>query len=307
MGHAKKVTWMVGFVPLHVKMEVAIDPESSDTHTVCTGDGTHAPSRVKQSFTCPICETSASSTWGFKERGVERDGAVVVLTPEEIAAATGAPHTGRKDAPPIELAFHNREKLFAATVAADSVQNVYPDRGGEKAYALLRNALARRPDVVGAMIWAPSSKNALWVLEVVGSRIVASKRCWPEMVRATTEIADVDLLDVEQEMFGQLVEGSIEDFDLGKYVDQSKLSLEELIASRTAVSGATALKPGVAGRDQIPDLLANLQASLAALQPAKKPPAKRAPAKKAPAKKAAAKKAPAKRAAKKAAPLAKAG
>lgn len=310
MGNAKKVTVMYGFVPVHTKMEVAVDEESSDAHAVCTGindESRHAPVRVKQSVACPVCEVKHTSVWGFPQRGVEREGEMVVLTDEEIRGALGEPRTGRKDKPPVEIAFHPREKVFAATVAADSVQNMYPDRGGEKAYTLLRDALASHPEIVGVMIWAPSTRNALWVLEVVGSRIVASKRHWPEMVRATTEIPPVDVLDLERAMVDQLIVASVEDFDLGKYVDQSKLSMEELIASRAGTAPATVSATGQVGNPAVTDLLAGLQASLDAIG-ASKAPAKPA-VKRAPAKKAVAKKAPArKRATKKAAaPLAKAG
>lgn len=300
---AKKVTVMVGFVPIPIKLEVAVDEETSGTHTVCTAGGTHDPTRVKQHVDCPSCGKSASSVWGFPERGVEKDGAVVVLTEEEITAANGAPQTGRAGQPPIEVSFHPREKVYGATVASNSVQNVYPDRGGEKGYTLLRDTLAAHPDVVATLIWAPTSKNALWVLEVVDRRLVISKRCWPEQVRPSLDVPTVDVLDMEREMFSQLIEQSVEDFDLGRYVDQSKLSLEELVASRTGVVPATVTgSSGASPVSAVPDLLAAIEASLAKV--AKPTPVKRTPAKKAVAKKAA----PRKRAAKKTAqPLAKAG
>jgi DNA end-binding protein Ku len=290
---AKKVTFAVGMVSIATRIEVAADEESSDLHTVCTDGGAHDPVRCKQYMECPVCATQHSSHWGFPEKGVERDGKMVVLTQDEIAAATGAPVTGRAGEMPVEISFHPREKVYAATVAADSVQNVYPDKGSEKAYVALRETLRTNPGIVAVMIWAPAKKNALWVLEVAGEHLVATKMCWPEQVRPTVEVPMAEVSDAELSMFQQLIESTVEDFDLGRYVNQSKLDKEALVASRAGTAIGTVLEPGVAARSSVPDLMAALEASMA--KAGAKP--RKAPAKKAAAKKTAKKAAPRKRAA----------
>ena len=303
---AKKVTIAVGMVSIATRIEPAVDEESSNFRTIHTADGTHDPVRCRQFMECPECKHRETSHWGFPEKGMERDGTIVVVSAEELAAASGEPITGRQGNMPVEVVFHPREKVYAATVAGDSVQNIYPDKGAEKAYVALRDTLAADPGIVACMIWAPGSKNALWTLEVVEHRLVATKRCWPEYVRPTMQIPMVEVTDAERQMFGHLVSSSVEDFDLGRYVDQAKLSREELIASRTGTPVSSALMPGMASPSDVPSLMAAIEASLAAAgaKPVKKAPAKKAAAKKSPAKKAAA---PRKRAAKKAVPLAKAG
>lgn len=289
MGHSKKTMIEVALVRFPVRLEVAVDKEVKDHHTVCTGpeDNQHDPVRVRQSVACPTCETTHSSTYGFPHRGVERDGRLVVLTAEEIKEAAGEPIKN------MELSFHSREKVYAATVAGDSVQNVYPDAGGEKAYKALRDTLAAHPDVVAVTVWAPSTANALWVLEVVDERIVASKRAWPEDVRPATAIPAAEVSDAELEMFSSLVERALRDFDVAEYRNAARHGMAELIASRlgTAVpvtATASSSAPTPAG-----DMLAALQASLDAA--AKTQPVKKAVARKAPAKKTAAKKAVAKK------------
>lgn len=286
MANAKKVTVMLGYVPIPTKFEVAIDSDgdNKDVHTVCTGpeDAKHDPVRVKQSVACPTCETSHSWVGRFPEKGTERDGKMVVMTNEELAGATGTPINGRDV--PVTLALHNREKVYAATLPSDGVHNVLPDKGGDKAYALLRDALAGRPDVVGVAVWAPSSKNALWVFEVVDQRIVVSKRCWPEDVRVASAIAPTEYTDVEKAQFASMVDAMVTDFDLGVYVDQSRRSKAELIASKTGEAvpvGAAAPNTTAA----VGDLLGAIQATLDAAKPkvvktAKRPAAKKAPAKK---------------------------
>lgn len=281
MGRAAKVTVMVGgFMPIAARLEVAVETDDSNknVHTVCTGVGTkHSPTFVKQRLICPACDRQEPSVWQYQERGEERAGGIVVLTAEELDSANGTPITGRGEGPFPEISFHSREKVYACTVAADSVQNMSPDKGGEKSYALLRDYLAAQPDVVGAMTWAPSTKNALWVLEVVDQRIVVSKRCWPEDTRPAPAIAPAELKDREVAMFALLAEP--EDFDIGKFVDQARLDRRALLDSKGDTPAAATFGNG--------DVMAAMQAELDARakkstpKVVKKAPAKRAPAKKA--------------------------
>lgn len=278
----------VGLINIEVRLEKATDDEGGgDQHTVCTGtsESPHDPSRVKMKVGCPSCGIEHSSVFGYPERGREVDGKVVLITAEEIAAASGAPI---KTMVPT---FHNREKVFAATVAADSVQNITPEKGSERQYIGLRNVLASHPEMVACAVWAPKTKNALWVLEVVGDRIVASKRCWPEDVRATPAVPVVEITEAEEDMFNRLVEGLVEDFDVARYVDQRKLGVEALIQER--LGNAVTLSPEAAATFAVSaggDMLAALQASIDAnTKKAGPKPAKKVAKKKAPAKKVAAK------------------
>lgn len=304
MGRALKVKMAVNdLIVIQTRVEVAVEKESSGAHAICTGttDEPHPPSRVKQSTACPVCGTGHSSAFGFDKRGVERDGKLVELTQEELQAAAGTPLTGGKDKPPVHLRFHPREELYSATLASDSVQNVYPDKGAEKPYVLLRDYLRDHPEVVAAVTWAPSRVNALWVLEVVGQRLVMSKRCYPEQVRATQEVAPVEYSDQEAALMAQLIEASVSDFDLSEYVDTAKRGVENLIAERVGTAVPAAAEPAITSAPLGGDLLAALQASVDAVAPQGKP--KVATTKKAVAKKPATKKTAApKRTAKKALP-----
>lgn len=274
MGNAKRTTMQVGLFNIPVRLEVAVDDESSDTHTVCTGDGAHEPTRVKNHVDCPTCGKTATSVWGYPERGVEIDGKIVVVTAEELRAAGGEPIKS------LNLGFHSREKVYAATVAGDSVQYVTPDKGGERGYQALVDFLSTHPDLVAAAIWAPSSRNALWVIEAGNGHLVASKRAWPENVRVAPAIPPAEVGDAEAAMFAQLIEATVTDFDLGVYRDAAKEGLAALLATRydsavvVATPGAPAAPAG--------DMLAALQASLAAAKPSRsatKRVAKKAPAK----------------------------
>lgn len=292
MGHAKKSTIQIGLFNIPVRLEVAVDDESAGFRTVCTGGGTHDPVRVKQHVDCTECGASHTSVWGYPERGVEKDGKIVLVTQEDIKAATGEPIKS------LNLSFHPREKVYAATVAGDSVQNIYPDKGGANGYKALCDALLKRPNMVAVTVWAPSTKNALWVLEVVDRRVVASKRAWPEDVRPAPAIAPGEVTDVEQTALETLIEALMCDFDVSEYTNAAKQGMDDLISSRFGDAVAAPAANGAPVTTQ-GDMLAALQAELARVKPAKPKAVKKAPAKKAVAKKVAVKKVAVKRPVKK--------
>ncbi len=234
----KKIIVNLGIVSIPLKLDVAVEAETK-THTVCTGNGTHEPSRVKTSVACPMCGETHTSVWGFPERGVEVGKDLVVLDPDAIAATKGVARTGRAATPAnqnvagVDLKFHSRASVYGNTLPLDSVQNIYPDRTGEKAYALLVDAMRANPDLVAVMIWAPRDVNALWVLEAVGDRLVAAKRSWPEQVRQPAEVAPVETTEVERALFAQVVAATASDFEMESYVNEANKSLNELVVAST--------------------------------------------------------------------------
>lgn len=260
---AKNLTLNLGLIPISVSMEVAVDAEATAAHTVCVNG--HDPARPKQGYTCPECNKSGA-LYEFPDRAVDNGGELTVITREDAKSAGGAPHTGRKptatspDAAPVTLAFHPRIDVFENTVAgASSTQNVYPQKGSEKQYTLLRDALLARPDTVCTMIWAPTSKNGLWVLEVVDGHITCSPRSWPEQMREAKPIAPTEVSELEVAQFGMFVDASLTPFDVNEYVNESRKGIEQLVAdserkyANAAAQGATAAS----------DLLGQIQASLA--------------------------------------------
>jgi DNA end-binding protein Ku len=280
---AKKTSIILGLLSVPVTLEPAVDDESGQFKTIHTHDGTD-PAKVTVKAICTVCEETRSSVFAFPERGREVDGKLVVVTSEEMAEASGKPVTS------MVPAFHSREKVYAATVAGDSVQNVSPQKGFEVQYVALRNALMARPDVVGVTVWSPKSKNSLWVLEVVNDRIVASKRSWPADVRAVAAAPLMEVSPTDQQMVEGIVDNLTTDFDVHTYVDEAKAGVERLVSERLGNAVVIPAGATVAPTASV-DLTAVLQASLNAT--AKKVPAQRT--RKAPAKKAAAKKTAAKR------------
>lgn len=263
---AKNLTLNLGLIPISVSMEVAVDAEASSAHTVCVNG--HDPARPKQGYTCPECNKSGA-LYEFPDRAVDTGGELKIITRDDAKTAGGAPHTGRKptpatpDAAPVTLAFHPRIDVFEHTVAgASSAQNVYPQKGSEKQYTLLRDALLARPDVVCTMIWAPSSKNGLWVLEVVDGRVTCSSRSWPESVREAKPIAPTEVSELEVAQFAMFVDASMTPFDVNAYVNESRKGIEQLVAD----SERSYTSDAAQGANAASDLLGQIQASLAEFQ-----------------------------------------
>lgn len=287
MGQQKKTVMRCALINIPVRLEVATDDESG-FRTVCTNGGKHDPVRVKQHVDCPSCGKTAPSTWGYPERAREADGQLALVTQDEIKAAAGEPKND------MDLTLHPREKVYAATLSADSVQNIYPQGGYEKQYRALATMLREHPELVACTVWAPKTKNALWTIETVDGRLVAQKRCWPEDVRPTEAIPMAgEMSDAERAMFEIVIAGATEDFDLEKYRDNARAGVNALLAEK----GVTFNTPTSEGAGA-PDMLAALRASVEALKASpkatRKPPAKKTAAKKTAAKKTA-KKAPAKK------------
>ena len=170
-----------------------------------------------------------------------------------------------------------------------------PTKGGEKAYALLREAV-RAAGVVGIGKVTMRQTQHLAGVKVVGDALVL------ELMRFATELVDADeytfpsaslVRPQELAMAEQLVQNLAEPFDPSKYTDDYRAKLMRVIEAKLKGKKVTPAKVDDASDDgKVLDLMARLQASLGqsakgtkakvAKSAAKsaKPPAKRAAAKK---------------------------
>lgn len=138
-----------------------------------------------------------------------------------------------------------------------------PQKGGEKAYALLREAMARTGRL-GIGTITLRQKQYLAAIKPVGQTIIL------DLMRFADEVLDpgefrfpeADFHPKEIQMAEQLIENLSEDFDPAKYVDQYKVNLEKIIGAKMkgkSVSLAEAAEPEMTG---VIDLMEKLEASL---------------------------------------------
>jgi DNA end-binding protein Ku len=140
-----------------------------------------------------------------------------------------------------------------------------PSKGGEKAYALLREAIRKTGSVgIGKIIIR--QKQHLAGIKVVGNALVL------EIMRFANELIDTDTLHLpnaslvrpqELQMAEQLVNSLAEPFDPTKYTDEYRANLMRVIHAKMKGKKLTLKPEPEAERDtQVIDLMTRLRESL---------------------------------------------
>ena len=140
-----------------------------------------------------------------------------------------------------------------------------PSKGGEKAYALLREAM-RSSDAVGIGKVVIRQKEHLAAVRVIKDAIVL------ELMRFENELVDVKEFSFptaevvrpqELKMAEQLVASLAEPFDPSKYTDEYRANLMKIIRAKMKGKKITVPEPEEDTQDtKVVDLMARLQASL---------------------------------------------
>lgn len=140
-----------------------------------------------------------------------------------------------------------------------------PEKGGDRAYALLREALTKS-NKVGI------SKVVLRTREHLAAVKPAGKALILELMHFTDELANPESLDLpaatsaakELEMAQSLIEAMTEKWDPSKYCDEYAEALMQLIDQKIAAGGKSipAEKRGPAPSTKVVDIVAMLQKSL---------------------------------------------
>lgn len=172
-----------------------------------------------------------------------------------------------------------------------------PDKGAAKAYKLLVDAMAEADKVAIARVVIRSKEN-LVALRAYRGAITMETMLFPDEVTQPDSIEELAAVDGdvkttkrELDMAKQLIESLSGDFDPSEYRDEYRERVLDMIERKAAGETITIEEP-VAEKKEVPDLMAALEASIAA---SKTPPKKRStsgngaskskPKKKAPAKK----------------------
>src|SRR5919198_3682670 len=139
-----------------------------------------------------------------------------------------------------------------------------PSKGGDRAYALLREAL-RRTGALGIGKIIIRQKQHLAGIKVVGDALVL------EIMRFASELVDVDELNLprsdgvrpqELQMAEQLIESLAEPFNPEKYTDEYRENLMRVIRAKMKGKKVKLPEPEVPADTQVIDLMARLRQSL---------------------------------------------
>jgi DNA end-binding protein Ku len=143
-----------------------------------------------------------------------------------------------------------------------------PEPVGRKAFQLLKTVLADS-ELQAVCKIVLKDREQLAALDPFGSTMLLSTLYWPDEVR---DAADLDIPDeahefkqTELDMAQQLVDALTGDFDAGRYKDEYREALLKVIDSKVAGQPVEAPAPEVE-TSKLTDLMAVLEASVAAAQ-----------------------------------------
>jgi len=214
-------------------------------------------SRLKQQYICPKDNEIVARDHTVKGYEFAKD-QYVTFTEEEVKAM----------AEEAQKAIEITEFVPAAKVDPVYFDGAYylgPDKGGEKAYKLINEAMKQTGRAALAK-WAARGKQYLVLIRPVGNGLVMQQLLYKDEVRPISEvpIEEAELKDSELKLAVQLVEQIANDeFKPENYEDEVRKRYHEAIQRK--VEGQEVITASEAPKSaQIIDLMEALKASLAA-------------------------------------------
>jgi DNA end-binding protein Ku len=239
------------------------------THVAC---GT----RIKQKTYCPACDIDLPDTSAVG-KGVElADKTMVLFTDEELESLRVW------DAQVLKLehfcpAAQVNPKLF------DQTYYLEPDKGGAPAHRLLLDAMTQMDGVCAAGTIGYRDRTAPAILRVVDGTFEVTTLRWPEELRP----ADVKVPPTQEprpqeiKMMAQFIKTLTRDWDPAEHADTRTQAVLDLTEAKAAGAAPAAAAPPRTQEARYTDMMALLQADIAARTPARKPRARKTPAAKA--------------------------
>jgi DNA end-binding protein Ku len=242
-----------GLVTVPVRLYSAAEHSAAISFNLLHGK---CGSRLKQQYICPKDEEIVTRDQMVKGYEFAKD-QYVTFTEDELKAMA------ETSSPAIEI---------AEFVPVDKVDPIYfegayylgPDKGGERAYALLTAAM-RETGRSAVAKWAARGKMYVVLIRPVEKGLVMQVLHYADEVRSFDEvpIGDATVKDTELKLAVQLIDQiSVEDFNPAAYEDEVKKRYQEAIQQKVEGQEITAAAPE-APRGQIIDLMEALKASLA--------------------------------------------
>ncbi|HWE32795.1 MAG TPA: Ku protein [Solirubrobacteraceae bacterium] len=269
-----------GLVNVPVKLYSATSPKSVRFHQISSKTG----ARIRQKRVDPTTDEEVPYEEIVKGYEITPDH-YVLIDPDELDALD--PKATKTidiedfvDLAEIDPIFYDHSYYLA------------PSAGGAKAYRLLLDAM-RESEKVGIGRVVLRSKQQLCALRPTGEVLTLSTMLFGDEVLSPDRLDDLDAVsdapasDRELAMAQQLIDSLSREFDPAKYHDDYRERVLNLI-ERKAAGEEIAVQPEAEEPAAAPDLMAALEASLAAVRsddpepdkPAKKPAARKPAAKK---------------------------
>jgi DNA end-binding protein Ku len=246
-------TLSFGMVSIPIRMYSAGESASAVSFNLLHGK---CRSRLKQQYVCPKDNEIVARDQMVKGYEFTKD-QYVAFTEEELKAM----------AEETQKAIEITEFVPASRVDPVYFDGAYylgPEKGGEKAYKLLNEAMKQTGRAALAK-WAARGKQYLVMIRPVEKGLVMQQLLYRDEVRPIAEvpIEDAELKDAELKLAVQLVEQIASDeFHPENYEDEVRKRYHEAIQRK--VEGQEITAAPEAPRAQVIDLMEALKASLAA-------------------------------------------
>jgi DNA end-binding protein Ku len=242
-----------GLVSIPIKLYVATHSEAPSFNLL------HQPcgSRIRQQIYCPRCERTVERSELIKGYEVEKD-QYATFTDEELKALETAA------SPSIDI------QEFVPLADVDPVyfetsHYVGPDKGGEKAYHLLADAMRER-EVVAVAQHVSRGKERLVLIRAMDKGLVLHSLYYADEVRSFDEVPLGDAgqrrdgeMRLAQQLIGELTGTG---FQPEQYRDHYRDRLREVVDKKIA-GEETTIVVTAAPRAQVIDLMEALKQSLA--------------------------------------------
>ncbi|MEA2717281.1 MAG: end-binding protein Ku, partial [Actinomycetota bacterium] len=148
-----------------------------------------------------------------------------------------------------------------------------PDKGGAKAYVLLRRAM-QETNKVGIARVVLRTKQYLAAIRPLGRSLVLETMLYPDEVNPVDDLDvpgdEIEVTEREEKMARQLIDSLTTDFDPDKYKDDYRERVLELIEQKAA-GQEIVVEETTEDAPKVVDLMAALEASLAAVKKGKPP------------------------------------
>jgi DNA end-binding protein Ku len=244
-----------GLVTIPVKLYLATESKGVSFHML--HDECHG--RIQMKTYCPTDDVFTER--GDTVRGFElAPGQYVVVTDDDLAAV------------PLKTVRSIQIEQFVP-VAQDGqatrfIKQAYylePEPVARRAFFLLKQVLAERGLRAIAKI-VMKDREQLASLDPFASTMLLSTLHWPDEIRSVGDLAlpesEIEIKPAERVMAEQLVAAMTGEFDPAAYRDEYREALLQIIEAKAA--GAEIAEPAAAPAAQLTDLMAALEASVAA-------------------------------------------
>lgn len=266
MRATKVASLNFGLVNVPMRMYLAVDDHGVKFHQHHAGDCLGGIGQVKMCKSCGEVVDFQSIV-----RGIDVDGKLVIVTPEELDSLEEE---------------HGKQFEVLQFVDADEIDPILfetpyflePGEGGAQGYALLRQVM-QESNRVAVVRYVATTKTHLAIVRVLGNVLILQTMRWNDQLRDAGQLKGLEPVELNPravKMAHMVVESMAGEFAPGEFVDGYVVRVRELIEAKAADESFVPVTKELDVADDVSDLLAQLEASIARHPAGKKRPAKAA-------------------------------